>query len=437
MRYDTFPLSDRQKMLRRDYADIGGSVVRDRVYGNSGEFTTHGYKARSGAASGNYDCPAGQNHKHIQIFVNTAGLGSGVTMTALAEGSQDGGTSWRALGSVFFSDVLAKCSGTNPKTGEPNNPLWLRITEGLESEATFLANGYQQSHKLVNPEDGAVYYQRGFEQLVRVTVTTSASVNYSVSQRVGQQKPPPAPIGRHSASLLGTFAAAESAGATTTGSRTTTSGSLITGTPSVWTTSGAATLDACTDSFTNTYTLPSTAQVNFNDGVAPSGDSSVGLSYNIGGTRGASHTVSHVDEGSSNALGAQEWDGIEASPTVAVNTATGSGTAVSVSQAVSASSLVILVMGYDGTSATTFDGNGSSTGQKIDENNDQQDCGVFYNVAQTGSPNIAATLAASRTWGALFVSFTESAAAPGGALPPLPFGGAEPALAMWNQTGVF
>jgi hypothetical protein len=71
----------------------------------------------------------------------------------------------------------------------------------------------------------------------------------------------------------------------------------------------------------------------------------------------------------------------------------------------------MLVFGYDGGSATTFAPNGSSSAQEIDENNDRQACGVYYNVAQTGTPSIAATLAVTHVWGAIAFGITESGGA--------------------------
>lgn len=202
------------------------------------------------------------------------------------------------------------------------------------------------------------------------------------------------------ASLLGVFGAAEGTGAVTTGSRTTTSGSLITATGSVFASPEPTSVSTQTDSKSNTYT---------EDIDIPFGASNncrINLSHNIGGTRGATHTVSKADDGA-NALGAQEWDGVAASPTIVTNSATGNSTAPSSSVAVGAASLSILVFGYDG-AATTFTTSDGTLAQEVDENNDQQSIGIHYKVGQTGTPSITATIAASRQWGALIVGFTET-----------------------------
>lgn len=209
------------------------------------------------------------------------------------------------------------------------------------------------------------------------------------------------------ASLLGVFGAAEGTAAVTTGSRTSVSGSLITVACGVWPgTGGGTSLAVPTDSNGNTYT--ELAEIDFNSAAGEDGWGS--LSYNIGGTRGAAHTISEADNGG-NSIGGQEWDGIETSPTIVTGTqAQGSSTAPSASVAITVPSLVILVFGYSGT-ATTFTTSDGTLAQELDENNDQQPVGVHYKAGQTsGTISITATLAASRTWGARCFSFSESSA---------------------------
>lgn len=206
------------------------------------------------------------------------------------------------------------------------------------------------------------------------------------------------------ATLLGLFAAAESSGVPTSGSRTTVAGSLITVACGAF---AVAAVSTPSDNKSNTYT----EQV---DLACESGNNArVSLSYNIGGTRGASHTVTKADDGN-NAIGGQEWDGVAASPTVAsATTAFTTSTDPNASVAVGAASLAVLVYGYGGAS-TTFEDTSPATGtpgQEIDENSDQQDVCARYSVGQTGTVALHGKLAASRSWGAGIVCFTEAAAA--------------------------
>lgn len=383
-----------------------GRLLSRRVFDHPGKMESHGYGAKTGAVATTLDMPAGQNFVEVLVHVNAAGLGSGVSMTVAVESSSDGVT-WYPTGGMHVADVAAKVQ-TLDKSGRPRNPLRLRLTEQLYRNDVREAHPeWTHVHKLEG-QDGAVYYELALEQRYRVTVTTSAPVAYSVEHSPRQNRPRPCPIGRRSASLLGTFSAAEGTGAVTSGSRTTTSGSVIvTAAGAFEVFVGSITVDACTDNKSNTYTKPTTNQTGDMD--TGGNAANVGTSYNLAGTRGASHTISKSDQGA-NSVGACEFDGVEtASPVIASGSGSGSGTAMSASPgALSAASLVVGVGGYGG-STTTFAPNGSTSGIEVDENSDQQCCFLYYNVAQTGTPNIAATLAASRTWGLVAVGFKEAA----------------------------
>lgn len=207
------------------------------------------------------------------------------------------------------------------------------------------------------------------------------------------------------AALLGLFGAGENAGIVTTGSRTSTAGSLITVACGTFN-APTAICSTPTDSFGNAYT----EQLEVSAGA----DTTASLAYTLPTTtRGAAHTISKADDGSGNSIGGQEWSGIETAPTIASASATGTSQDPSASVAVSAASLAVLVYLYSG-AATTFDDAGGSVdgtpGQEIDENSDQQAVCVRYKVGQTGTPSITGRLGASRVWGAAIVTFTEAAA---------------------------
>jgi hypothetical protein len=332
-----------------------------------------------------------------------------VTFSLNVEQSLDG-VEWWTLAGMSTEDLQANLQAVKKSTGLPwRDHLTLNIIEQVYRDDVVQGKGWRTAHTMVN-EDTAVYHQLALEGRYRITVTTSSAVGYSVESNILRKPAPPAPIGQRSASLLGTFAAAEGAGALTTGSRTTTNGSLITGTAGSWHGEASVDINPCTDNKSNTYTEPTNGEVYFSSsGVS---HAKLALSYNIGGTRGSSHTISHVDEGDSNSLGAQEWDGVAASPTVVADDKTGNSQLPDGSVSVSGSSLVILIFGYDG-SSTTMGVDDGTQAQEIDENNDNQSCAVHYKVAQAGTPSITGNLTASRTWGSVIVAFTES----GGAAP--------------------
>lgn len=207
------------------------------------------------------------------------------------------------------------------------------------------------------------------------------------------------------AALLGVFGAAEGAGAPTTGSRTSTSGSLVLGHGG--SNSGASDENlAITSSLAGTYT--EAIQDRLQSGAV---HYYLALSYNIGGTRGASHTLSMNDSGG-NSLGGTEWSGIAASPTVDVGTASsGSSTTPSASVTVTGgAALVVGVCGYGGT-ATTIAVSDGTEAQEIDEDQSRASQNVAYKITQTGTVTISWTLGASRDWHAFAVAFTEDGGA--------------------------
>lgn len=218
-------------------------------------------------------------------------------------------------------------------------------------------------------------------------------------------------------SLVGTFTAAEGTGGLTTGSRTTTSGNLITAHGASYRFGGVPGAITLSDNKSNNFgsggsgTGAHATQQNIASG---SDNCGVRSAYNANGTRGASHTVSGSYASTANqTLVAHEWSGIEATPTVVSANATGTSTAASGSATAGAASGYIGTMIYLG-SSTTFAPNGATQAAEVDENSDQQAMGTAYRTGLTGSNSVAWTIAASRLWGVTVSAFTEAAS--GGAL---------------------
>lgn len=210
-------------------------------------------------------------------------------------------------------------------------------------------------------------------------------------------------------SLVGTFTAAEGTGGLTTGSRTTTSGNLITAHGASYRFSGVPGAITLSDNKSNTFTHQTQQNI-----ASGSDNCGVRSAYNANGTRGASHTVSGSYASTANqTLVAHEWSGIEATPTVVSANATGTSTAASGSVTAGAASGYIGTMIYLG-SSTTFAPNGATQAAEVDENSDQQAMGTAYRTGLTGSNSVAWTIAASRLWGVTVSAFTEAAS--GGAL---------------------
>ena len=207
------------------------------------------------------------------------------------------------------------------------------------------------------------------------------------------------------ASLLGIFTGSDGQGAETTGSRTTTAGTLITIGGAAWL-GGDAPVVANTDSKSNTYTEPQ--ELTFDTDVV------IALSYNMAGTRGTSHTCTCTPTpsiGAASSVTAQEWDGVANPPTVASATNTGTAsTAISVSVAVGAASLAVGLQAYN-TTGITVAPNGATQASEQDEDNTNQEQNVSYKVTQTGTPSIDWTASGNCDWGAIIVTFTEAGGA--------------------------
>lgn len=202
-------------------------------------------------------------------------------------------------------------------------------------------------------------------------------------------------------SLLGTFTGADGAGNLTTGSRTSTSGSLITAHAAAWDTPSRPTI-AFSDSKSNTYTTTGLDYGATSDRMA--------LGYNANGTRGATHTVTATFSAGVNGacMVALEWAGIDAAPTVVTNTATGSAsTASSVSVTAGAASTFIAMSGYSGNATTIAVSNGTEAAEQ-DEDATNQPENVAYKVGLSGAQTIAWTFGAARNSGAIIAAFTEA-----------------------------
>lgn len=321
------------------------------------------------------------------------------------------GVEWFTLGAVTCDDLLAQSQ--RPTKDDQPWTFWAEFGEQIVRHDVFEGKGWNEAYELKNSEDNAHYHQLALCPNVRLTIDSystgangerldDAFVTYGLNITTIRQDAPPVPIGRRSASLLGTFAQASGTGALTTGSRTTTAGSLITAAIGVWDGTSSVNVPTATDNKSNTFT--EATELNFGSFA------SLSLCYNIGGTRGASHTLS-VAAVNRQAMGGQEWDGISASPTVTVGSpATGTSTLTSASVTPPASALVLLLSGYDGSSATFI--NAGSTGtqaQDIDELNTFQAVSVRYLPAQTSTATLEQAIDASRLWGAIAVAFSEVA----------------------------
>lgn len=206
--------------------------------------------------------------------------------------------------------------------------------------------------------------------------------------------------------LLGTFSAAEGlATSVTTGSRTSTSGSLVIGSGALFNSPPDSL--AISSSLAGTYT--EAFEVN---GFAS--DITYAIAYNIGGTRGASHTLTCTPGTGTKAMSVAgaEFDGIDASPTVTVGTeATGTSTSPSCTVTIpSGNATVVAIVVYAGASTTISVSDGTET-IEADENSDQQAHAIAHKIGQSGTVTIAWTLAASRNWSCRAIAFSEPASA--------------------------
>lgn len=211
--------------------------------------------------------------------------------------------------------------------------------------------------------------------------------------------------------LIGTVAVAEGngAGAVVTSSKTSTAGSLVVGGGATWHSSEQNV--NVTSSLAGTYTEAS--QITVVDGV---NRITYSLYYNVGGTRGASHTLTVAPTSVARSVSWQEFDTIATSPTVTVgSSASGTSTGPSCSVTVPSGDpcTVIAIMTYAGSSTTATVADGTQIAE-ADENSDNQAHFTAAKFGQSpGSVTITWTLAASRLWSCYAIAVTETAAAGG------------------------
>lgn len=208
----------------------------------------------------------------------------------------------------------------------------------------------------------------------------------------------------------------------TTPSKTTTAGSLVVGAGCAYNGGSSPQVANVTSNQAGTYTKAG-------DVAAVSGTDRVGygLTYNIGGTRVAGHTLSIASTPAttqSKSGSFQEFDSIAASPTVTAGTAaSGTSTQTPSCQVTvpSGTATVIAQMIYFGgsTTATVTDGTEIS---EADENSDHQAMFVAAKFGVSGTVTITWLLAAARNWSCRAVAFEEDAGAAAG----------QPTMARWN-----
>lgn len=204
-----------------------------------------------------------------------------------------------------------------------------------------------------------------------------------------------------------------SAAATTT-TVTTTAGNLLTACGVNWRSNSGGVM-TLTDSKSNTWT-EDPAEIEVSE--AAGSFANLALAYNVGGTRGTLHTATATGSSGGSpqtTVSLHEWSGIDTSPTVVTNSATGASTAPSVAITVGASSTMVACLTYMG-SSTTIAVNSGTQAIEVDESSSVQDHAVAYKVGQTGTITVSWTLGASRTWGVVAQAFTEA----GGAAPATP-----------------
>jgi hypothetical protein len=202
-------------------------------------------------------------------------------------------------------------------------------------------------------------------------------------------------------------------GATATSSSVTTvSGSLLVAISPVFNTAGALVDADCTDSKSGTWTL---AQTN----LGGSGAVGIGVWYQLGGTRGTTHTVSCNLTNSSNEdklLLVVEITGHDTSTpldttTKATGTDATSAYTVTSAAAISGNQIAIYGVGLDTGTNTSFT---APTGYTNigNQGNGSTDLvgGAWYKLNETGTPSPGATSSHSNTAGReVFVTFKEAA----------------------------
>lgn len=370
-------------------------------------------ETRSGVAEARTLVDDGETALTVNITPDLTNLGrEPVGIKVLIEQSPDGVT-WFPFGG--FEDPDIRNCLTN-KEGMLTGVLTATFTEQVYRHDVIERKGYV-TKRTVPTDTNETYYQLKLCPEVRVIVDTftlvdgkreaDAELNYKVDIITSDVQPAPVLLGHHSASLLGIFTGGiAGAAAVTSSSRTTTAGSFITVSGAHFRDTTAPTSVAVTDSKSNSYT-----------------DVELGISkirmtigYNNAGTRGTTHTVTSTASGgagvsSGSTVGGQEWDGIDAAPTVVNGNNTTTSTTPNVSVTTAAASLVVGVMAYGGASTTIAVGGSTTQAQEVDESSTQQAQNVGYRVAQNGSSQLDWTLGASRLWGAVAIGVTESGGA--------------------------
>ena len=356
-------------------------------------------------------------------LASLASLTRRVGLTVLVEQSHDDGLTWFPFGGFIHEDVRSLLQSVD-KHGVPRPWLWLRATEQVYREDIVQREGYA-TRRAVPTDTEALYHQLCCCPTFRVTIDTytsdvqrrrlaDAGLVYAADLETFDAPAPPVLLGRHSASLLGTFTGneASSLAVTNSGSRTTTAGSLITVGGAHFREGSTPTAVAITDNKSNTYT----------DVEAVTTLCRIALGYNVAGTRGTTHTVTSTASGGTGSfpgstLTAQEWDGIAVGPTIvtATNATSSANPLVNVTAPSGATSLAVGLLAYADASTTIAVGSGTTEAQEQDENSDFQAQAVGYKVAVASgsSAQIDWTLGASRAWCAALVVITELAAAGG------------------------
>ena len=342
-------------------------------------------------------------------------LTAAVALRLTVEQSGDGGASWFPFGGCYREN-LRNLRLSRDKQGVLSPWVTLKLSEQVYRDDIITLMGFP-TRRLVPTDTAGRYHQLCCCPTFRVTVDTfttnaagvrlaDAGLLYSVDFDAFDALPVPILLGRRSASVIGTFSGGEAASlAVTSASRTSTAGSLLTVGSGHFRDTTAPTSFLVTDSKSNSYT-----DVELGISLIR-----LGIGYNNAGTRGTLHTVTSTASGGTGAspgssITVHEWGGIDASPTIVSATNTATGTAVSAAVAVSAASLALGVVVYNGASTTIAVASGTTEIAEQDENSDLQAQNCGYKVAQTGTPQLDWTLGASRLWGAVIVCFTEAAA---------------------------
>lgn len=207
--------------------------------------------------------------------------------------------------------------------------------------------------------------------------------------------------------LIGTSASAHGAGGAgtvVTASKTSTSGSLVVGGAGTWNGSVAQN-PAVASSLAGTYTEAG-------DKIVNNGAERIeyGLTYNIGGTRGAAHTLTVTPNGVNRSVSWQEFDSIDSggSPTVGTEATNAGSSAPSCSVTVpSGTATVVGIMVYVGASTTAAVTDGTQI-TEADEASADQAHFIAAKFGVSGTVTITWSLAASRAWACYAVAFPET-----------------------------